>query len=257
MYHSYAFKILIFFLTSFANPEPRPTILLKTTTFPFCPARPVRPARCRKSIMFRGSSTMKTCLMSGEKSSPLESKEVVISTWGIFLGSLKSPVRCVVIAFDLPTLSEEGEGNENALALTRKKPSRWRLFPLCLDRAVPVKATVLISRSSKNSERSSTLLLLLQNTSTFDRIPNWPSLPLRESSAQTLRIRLSISVFLFPPDQSRYSVLRDLGKWCRFGEASLVIPGWYSSRYDASEDGIVAVARMRLNGYAAGVDGAG
>ena len=78
------------FLTSLPRSAPLPFIFPNTTTFPHAPARPVRPARCKKSTVLRGSSTMNTCFIEGEKSSPRERRDVVMRTCGVFEGSAGS-----------------------------------------------------------------------------------------------------------------------------------------------------------------------
>lgn len=63
-------------------PAPRPLPLPKTTTRPLPPARAVRPARCRKSAVFRGGSSTNTCDTLGSKSSPRARRDVLSSTRG-------------------------------------------------------------------------------------------------------------------------------------------------------------------------------
>ena len=85
--HVYRLSCDTRFFMSFELALPLPFIFENTTTSPIFPARPVLPARCKKSTMFLGSSMMNTVRTSGPKSSPRERREVVIRTWGASEGA--------------------------------------------------------------------------------------------------------------------------------------------------------------------------
>ena len=160
---------------------------------------------------------MNTCLIDGSKSRPRERSDVVINTSGVVLGSFRGGAG----VDEREVVDFVGSG--------RKNPSRWWFDPLFLVSLLLVKATFLISRSLRCELNSRTLVLLLQNTSTLDRCPacRWN---VDESSAQTLRIRRSMSANLFPPVQETYSGRKVWGRWCSRGEASLMRDGWQFSR---------------------------
>ena len=63
---NYAPSALICFFMSFALSLPLSGSLPKITNFPCCPTRLVLPARCKESIVFRGGSTGKMCLITGD-----------------------------------------------------------------------------------------------------------------------------------------------------------------------------------------------
>jgi len=158
------------------------------TTLPCCPARPVLPARCKKSIVFRGSSTMKTCLMSEEKSSPRERIEVVTITCGT---SFTSDEAAAEMAPSLPPLF-------------CKNPSRCLFDPRPRCSLWLVIATFLMPCSERYVLNSTTLVLLLQNKRTLDKPPD----PRENaaSSAQIFLIRRRMSANLLPPVQLTCSV---------------------------------------------------
>ncbi len=62
-----------------------------------------------------------------------------------------------------------------------------------------------------------------------------------------------MSANLFTPDQDTYSVCRVFGRWCKLGEERRIRDGWCFSRYWLRELGMVALVKMRLNGYDIGV----
>jgi len=145
--------------------------------------------------------------MSGEKSSPRESSDVVTITCASFFTSLE----------DVGADGRADWVSVSSLATRfRRNPSRCLFEPRPRCSLWLVIATLLIPCSARYALSSTTLALLLQNIRTLERLP---VAVVAASSAQMRRMRRRISANLLPPVQSTYSVCNVLGKWCRWGEA--------------------------------------
>jgi len=157
-----ALNATTFFLISFPLSLPLPDNFPNTITFPLCPALPDLPARCRKSIIFLGSSTINTCFTSGEKSNPLESKDVVtITNGGFFSSFLTTTPRCKF--FIVPFFDAE--------EVFFRNPDKCRFEPIIRCLLSLVIGTQLTSCSPRYSLNSITFVLLLQKINTLDSSP--------------------------------------------------------------------------------------
>lgn len=87
--------------------------------------------------MFLGSSTMKTCLMLGSKSNPLERREVVNRTWGVDEGSESmygffNGLVLSATAVPLPPGPSDVSEVRLPALIGLKNPSRYLLLPRVL-----------------------------------------------------------------------------------------------------------------------------
>jgi hypothetical protein len=158
----------------------------------------VRPARCKKSAVFRGGSNTNTCDTDGSKSSPRARSDVLSSTRGAFFTSAAS-------------------GGSAAPGKGRRNPARCLLEP-CARPPWPVTTTFGTACSAKYAPISPALVRVLANMITREL-----ARPASASSRQTALSFASTSALRLPDVYGANSTARCAGRRCSRGETSRVV----------------------------------
>ena len=154
----------------------------------------MRPARCKKSAVFRGGSNTNTCDTDGSKSSPRARSNVLSSTRGTYTSASGS--------------AAPGQG--------RRNPARCLLEP-CARPPWPV-TTFRTACSARYAPISPALVRVFANMITRD-----DRRPASASSRQTVLSFASTSALRFPDVYDPNSSARCAGRRCNRGETSRVV----------------------------------